>query len=250
MHSWLVLHRSWQSACTPAHHGWPTSGLRQDDDLSVEVPGTAGIECCCRLCQRKGPPDGDGEPPLLEKGDDLAQRRAPIILCCADEDLNSGVGGVERDECQNTVGATGEFNRERNLATAGRIKDGIDPVWRNGADTFEEAVAVGDGLGANRSQVLEIALTRRTNYPCPARDRELNRERTHPTGGGVYEQRLARLNAQLVKHGPRGAARAGHAAGHVPADVRGFGYEVGRICKRGLGDGGRQRAAHHLIAHL
>ena len=70
--------------------------------------------------------------------------------------MNSRVGGVERDECQNTVGATGEFNRERNLATAGRIEDGIDPAWRNGADTFEEAVAVGDGLGANRSQVLEL----------------------------------------------------------------------------------------------
>ena len=72
--------------------------------------------------------------PSSKKRDDLAQRRAPIILCCADEDLNSRVRGVERDECQNTVGATGEFNRERNLATAGRIKDGIDPVWRNGAE--------------------------------------------------------------------------------------------------------------------
>jgi hypothetical protein len=141
--------------------------------------------------------------------DDLAQRRTPIIFACADEDLNSRVGGVERDKCQNTGGATDEFNRERNLATAGRIEDGINPVWRNRADTFEEAVAVGNGLGANRSQVLEIALARRTNYPCPARDCKLNRERTHATGGGVHEQRLARLNAQLVEHGPRGAARAG-----------------------------------------
>jgi len=63
------------------------------------------------------------------------------------------------------AGPPAEFDRERNLAAA-TIKTASTRVAQR-PDTFEEAVAIGDGFGANRIAGTRNFVACRTNYPCP-----------------------------------------------------------------------------------
>ena len=119
----------------------------------MEVSCTADVKRRGGLFERERTPDGDRQCTLLEKRGYVPQRRTTLVAGSTDEDLDSGVGGIECDEGQHTAWAAREFNRKRDLAAAGRVEDGVDSLWCNGSDALEESVAVPDGFGTDRSQI-------------------------------------------------------------------------------------------------
>jgi hypothetical protein len=86
------------------------TSARLDDDLPVEVPCIASVKRCRGSFQREGTPDGDCQRPLFEERDDVPERGTTLIASSTGKDLDSGVGGIKRDQSQDAIGPTGEFN--------------------------------------------------------------------------------------------------------------------------------------------
>ena len=131
--------------------------------------------------------------------------RARIISRSVDVDLDARGGGVESDEGENAVGSSRQFYRDRDLSPPGRVEHSVDSLRGNRQHAFEKPVAVGDGLGADRTEVLVIALASCTYHAHTAGGSKLDGEGAHTASGGMDQQRLARAHIELLKRGPRGA---------------------------------------------
>ena len=131
-----------------------------------------------------------------------------------------------------------------------------------------EALAVGDGLGAQRAQVVVVGGTGGADHARAAHHGELNRGAADASGGAVDEQRAAAPDAELVKR-PRGRLDGGRQRGsageverrrdrRIPGQHRqlGLGRPLGGEAEHAIADGHVRNAlaelvddARRLVAH-
>ena len=145
---------------------------------------------------------------------------------------------------------------------------GVDAVGRERANPLDEALAVGDGLGAQRAQVVVVGRTGGADHARAARHGELDRGAADASGGAVDEQRAAAPDAELVERarGRLDGGRQRGGAGEVERrrDRRvvgqhrqlGLGRPLGGEAEHAIADGHVRNAlaelvddARRLVAH-
>jgi hypothetical protein len=120
--------------------------------------------------------------------------------------LDGRRGGIDGDEGDYAFGATCKHDRQRDFAAAGGVEDGVDPPRCDRADAVEKPVAIGHRLGADRAQIVEVAFACRGDHSRSGRDGLLKRECAHATGGGMDQQLVGGVHAELIELGVGDAA--------------------------------------------
>jgi hypothetical protein len=119
----------------------------------------------------------------------------------------------------------GELDEVWQDTAAGNIERQIDTAGSERAYPIDEALAVGQGLGTERAQVVLVGRTGGADHARATGHRELDRGAADATGGSVDEQCAATLDADLIE-------RTG--GGLDGGRQRGGGREVERRRDRGV----------------
>ena len=96
-------------------------------------------------------------------------------------------------------GAARELDELGQDAAAGDIKCAVDAVWRQCADSLDQAGSVGDRLCPQRAQITVIGGTRGADHLRPTRHGELDGSAADASGGAVDEHRAAACHAELIE---------------------------------------------------
>ena len=127
------------------------------------------------LGEGEGLRDREREAPGLDQLADLAKRvdRAAGVAAAEPHPVLPGAGEVgERDD---VPGAAGELDELGQDAAPGDVERDVDAVGRERANPPGQALAVGDGLGPQRAQVVVIRRTGGADHARAARHGQLNR---------------------------------------------------------------------------
>ncbi len=110
------------------------------------------------------------------------------------------------------IRAAGELDELGEHPAPGDVEREVDAAGRERANLLDEALAVGDGLGPQRAQVLVVRRAGGADHARAARHGELDRGAANAAGGAADEQRAAAPGAELVK-GARGRLDGGRQRG-------------------------------------
>jgi hypothetical protein len=171
----------------------------QQHELPAHVTVLADAVRLRDLGEWEGLRDREREAPGLDQLADVGDRVDRAAVRPAAERHPVLLRATEVGDRHDVLRAARELDEFGQDAAPGDVERHVDAVGRKRANPLDEALAVGDGLGAQRAQVIMVGGTGGADHARAARHGELDGGAADPTGGAVDEQRAPGPDAERVQ---------------------------------------------------
>src|SRR6516165_4914045 len=171
----------------------------QQHELAAHATVLADAVRLRDLDEREGLRDREREAPGLDQLADLGERVDRAAGVPSAERHSVLLRATEVGDRHDVLRAARELDELGQDAAPGDVERHVDAAGRERADPPDQALAVGDGLGRQRAQVIVVGRTGRADHARAAHQGELNRGAADASRGAVDEQGAAGPDAELVK---------------------------------------------------